>query len=80
VKGFSIIAKPLTKLTQKDVKFQWANECENSFSTLKNSLVIAPILTLPEPGKCFNASLVGLMCIHARWKFYCLCFQAIENA
>jgi hypothetical protein len=63
VKGFSIIAKPLTKLTQKDVKFQWANECENSFSTLKNSLVIAPILTPSEPEKCFNASLVVLGCV-----------------
>jgi hypothetical protein len=45
------------------VKFQWADECENSFSTLKNSLVSAPILTLPKPGKHFNASLVGLMCV-----------------
>jgi hypothetical protein len=57
VKGFSIIAKPLTKLTQKDVKFQWGDECENSFSTLKNSLVTAPIHTV------FNASVVGLGCV-----------------
>jgi hypothetical protein len=67
VKDFSIIAKPMTKLTQKDVKFQWTNECENSFSTLKYSLVTSPILTLPEPGKRFtvysDASLIGLGCV-----------------
>jgi hypothetical protein len=48
------------------VKFQWIDECENSFSTLKKSLVTAPIITLPELGKCFivyfDASLVGLGC------------------
>ena len=56
VKEFSIIAKPMTKLTQKDVKFQWSDECENSFCTLKNSLVTAHVLTLPEPGKRFVCS------------------------
>jgi hypothetical protein len=64
VNDFSIIAKPLTKLTQKDVKFQWTDECQNSFSTLKNSLVTSPTLTLTEQGKRFtvyaDASLVGL--------------------
>jgi hypothetical protein len=55
----------MTKL--KDVKFQWTDECANSFSTLKNSLVTTPILTLPVRGKCFivyyDASLVGLGCV-----------------
>jgi hypothetical protein len=67
VKDFSIIAKPMTKLTEKDVKFQWTHEFESSFSTLKNTLVTAPILTLPELGKCStaysDASLVGLGCV-----------------
>jgi hypothetical protein len=49
VKDISFIAKPMTKLTQKDVKFQWIDEHESSISTLKNSLVTSPILTLPEP-------------------------------
>jgi hypothetical protein len=64
VNDFSIIAKPLTKLTQNDVKFQWTDECQNSFSTLKNSLVTYPTLTLTEQGKRFtvyaDGSLVGL--------------------
>jgi hypothetical protein len=49
VKDISFIAKPMTKLTQKDVKFQWIDEHESSISTLKNSLVTSPIPTLPEP-------------------------------
>ena len=31
VKGFSSIAQPMTKLTDKDVKFTWSEECERSF-------------------------------------------------
>jgi hypothetical protein len=54
VKDFSIITRRMSKVTQKDVKFQWSAECENSLSTLKNSLVIAHVLTLPEPGKRFT--------------------------
>jgi len=47
VKDFSIIAKPMTKLTQKNVKFIWTQECEHCFQMLKEKLVTAPILTLP---------------------------------
>ena len=33
VEGFSYIAAPLTKLTQKNVKFKWKEECEKSFKS-----------------------------------------------
>ncbi|GJS29127.1 putative reverse transcriptase domain-containing protein [Tanacetum coccineum] len=46
--NFSKIAKPLTLLTQKDKKFEWGDEQENAFQTLKNMLCDAPILELPE--------------------------------
>ncbi|RVW27201.1 Transposon Tf2-2 polyprotein [Vitis vinifera] len=45
---FSKIALPLTKLTQKGVKFEWSDDCECSFQELKNRLVSAPILTIPS--------------------------------
>ncbi|RVW70732.1 Transposon Ty3-G Gag-Pol polyprotein [Vitis vinifera] len=48
VEGFSKIALPLTKLTQKGVKFEWSDDCECSFQELKNRLVSAPILTIPS--------------------------------
>jgi hypothetical protein len=67
VKDFSIIAKPMTMLTHKGVKFQWTQECERSFCLLKDRLVSAPILTLPEFGERFtvysDASRVGLGCV-----------------
>ncbi|KAH0728063.1 hypothetical protein KY284_003928 [Solanum tuberosum] len=48
VEGFSSISSPLTKLTQKTVKFQWSEACEKSFQILKKRLTTAPVLTLPE--------------------------------
>ena len=47
MKAFSIIASPLTKLLQKEVKFIWDDKCQESFETLKSLLTQAPILTLP---------------------------------
>jgi len=53
VPDFSRIASPLTKLTRKDVKFIWTDDCEESFKELKSRLCSAPILALPQPGKTF---------------------------
>ncbi|XP_070008646.1 uncharacterized protein [Nicotiana sylvestris] len=48
VEGFSSLSAPLTKLTQKEVKFQWTDPCEWSFQALKDRLTSAPVLTLLE--------------------------------
>nr|GFB64631.1 reverse transcriptase domain-containing protein [Tanacetum cinerariifolium] len=48
VEGFSKIAKPLTKLTQKDKKYIWEGDQESAFQLLKQKLCEAPILALPE--------------------------------
>ncbi|GKB28972.1 putative reverse transcriptase domain-containing protein [Tanacetum coccineum] len=45
---FYLISKPLTKLTQKDKKYEWGKEEEEAFQTLKQKLCSAPILALPE--------------------------------
>ncbi|KAH0669077.1 hypothetical protein KY289_023570 [Solanum tuberosum] len=67
VSGFSSIASPMTKLTQKKAKFEWTDECERSFQTLKDKLVSAPILSLPDGLEGFvvycDASRVGLGCV-----------------
>ncbi|XP_073275402.1 uncharacterized protein [Primulina huaijiensis] len=67
VEGFSSIAIPLTKLTQKNSKFQWSEECEQSFETLKKKLTSTPVLVLPTDGKDFtiysDASKGGLGCV-----------------
>ncbi|GKC21248.1 putative reverse transcriptase domain-containing protein [Tanacetum coccineum] len=62
--GFSKIAKPMTKLTQKSVKFNWGEKEETAFQTLKQKLCSAPILALSEGSENFavycDASYKGL--------------------
>nr|GEZ44774.1 putative reverse transcriptase domain-containing protein [Tanacetum cinerariifolium] len=53
IEGFSLIAKPLTKLTQKNKTFEWGEEEEEAFQLLKDKLCSAPILALPEGSKYF---------------------------
>nr|GFB39800.1 putative reverse transcriptase domain-containing protein [Tanacetum cinerariifolium]GFB39839.1 putative reverse transcriptase domain-containing protein [Tanacetum cinerariifolium] len=53
IKGFSKLAKPMTKLTQKKVKFEWGDKQEAAFQLLKQKLCSAPILDLPEGSEDF---------------------------
>nr|GFA19151.1 putative reverse transcriptase domain-containing protein [Tanacetum cinerariifolium] len=48
IASFSKIAKPLTLLTQKNKMFEWGDEQENAFQTLKDMLCNALILVLFE--------------------------------
>ncbi|GJW38389.1 putative reverse transcriptase domain-containing protein [Tanacetum coccineum] len=41
-------SKPLTKLTEKNKKYEWGTEEDEAFQTLKQKLCSAPILALPE--------------------------------
>nr|GEZ22860.1 putative reverse transcriptase domain-containing protein [Tanacetum cinerariifolium] len=67
IASFSKIAKPLTLLTQKNKKFEWGDEQENAFQTLKDMLCDAPILALPKGGYDFvvyrDASNQGFGCV-----------------
>ncbi|GKD01160.1 putative reverse transcriptase domain-containing protein [Tanacetum coccineum] len=64
IKGFSKIAKPMTKLTQKNMKFDWSEKAEAAFQLLKQKLCSAPILALVEGSENFvvycDASRKGL--------------------
>nr|GEZ66559.1 putative reverse transcriptase domain-containing protein [Tanacetum cinerariifolium] len=53
IKGFLKIAKPMTKLTQKKVMFDWGDKKEAAFQLLKQKLCSSPILALPERAKDF---------------------------
>ncbi|GJY57720.1 putative reverse transcriptase domain-containing protein [Tanacetum coccineum] len=53
IEGFSKIARPMTKLTQKSVKFEWGEKAEAAFQLLKQKLCSAPILALPEESENF---------------------------
>lgn len=56
IRNFSTIAAPLNRLTSKGKTapaFQWSDEAENAFNALKNALVSAPILAVPDFDKPF---------------------------
>jgi hypothetical protein len=64
IENFSKIAKPMTELLKKEKKFEWTDACEASFQDLKQRLVTAPVLCLPDILKnfqvYFDASRQGL--------------------
>jgi hypothetical protein len=67
IPDFSRIAKPMTELLKKGVKFVWSEECDKAFHTLREHLTSAPMLTQPDMSKPFevfcDASGTGLGCI-----------------
>ena len=67
VKGFSMTTAPITRLLQKNLRFEWSEKCQASLKILKAFLIEAPILTQPTYGKEYvifsDASLNGLGCI-----------------
>ncbi|GKF47091.1 putative reverse transcriptase domain-containing protein [Tanacetum coccineum] len=67
IENFSKIAKSLTILTQKSKTFDWGEEQELTFQTLKNKLCNAPVLALPNGPEDFvvyyDASRIGLGCV-----------------
>ncbi|XP_070017831.1 uncharacterized mitochondrial protein AtMg00860-like [Nicotiana sylvestris] len=67
VQGFSSIASPLTRLTQKGASFVWLDECEESFQKLKTTLTTALVLVLPSASGSYtiycDASRVGIGCV-----------------
>ncbi|GJV50056.1 putative reverse transcriptase domain-containing protein [Tanacetum coccineum] len=64
IENFSKIAKSLTILTQKGKVFDWGEEQELAFQTLKDKLCNAPVLAIPDGPKDYvvycDASGIGL--------------------
>ena len=57
----------MTRLTLKEVKFEWNDLCEKAFLELKRRLTSAPILIVLERGEMYtvyyDASKDGLGCV-----------------
>ena len=53
VKGIFKLAPPLTKLLRKYNKFSWTEECKACFQELKQRLVSALVLAIPEGSEGF---------------------------
>jgi hypothetical protein len=64
---FSRIAKPMTELLKKGVKFVWSEACEEAFHTLRQHLTSTPVPVQPDNAKPFeifcDASGTGLGCV-----------------
>ena len=64
INDFSTIALPLSKITRKAKVFEWTEERQNAFVRLKELLMDAPSLALPDFDKPFilytDASFIGL--------------------
>lgn len=64
IPSFADIVEPLNRLTRKDVKFQWSQECDKAFDEILNKLITKPILAYPNFDKKFiistDASNVGI--------------------
>ncbi|KAD3066456.1 hypothetical protein E3N88_34336 [Mikania micrantha] len=67
IQDFSRIATPLTKLTRKEVKYDWGLTQVQAFEDLKKRLTEAPILALPDGNEDIvlysDASYLGLGCV-----------------
>jgi hypothetical protein len=67
IKDFSKIAKPMTRLLEKNKDFDWTEEWQVSFEELKKRLTSALVLILPDITKKFDiycdASQHGLGCV-----------------
>jgi hypothetical protein len=67
IPDFYRIAKPMTELLKKGVKFAWSEACEKAFHTLRQHLTSAPVLVQTDNSKLFevfcDASGTGLGCV-----------------
>ena len=53
IRGFSDLAKPLNKLTEKGQAFAWTVDCSKAFEALKDSLCTSTVLAHPDFTKEF---------------------------
>ena len=67
IEDFSRLAAPMTRLTQRGVKFEWDDLCEKAFQEFKRRLTTTPILIVPEQKQRYtvyrDASRDGLGCV-----------------
>nr|CAB3505086.1 unnamed protein product [Digitaria exilis] len=67
IPDFSRIAKPMTELLKKGVKFEWNDKCDEAFHILRRHLTSAPVLAQPDCTKPYDvycdASGTGLGCV-----------------
>jgi RNase H-like domain found in reverse transcriptase/Integrase zinc binding domain/Reverse transcriptase (RNA-dependent DNA polymerase) len=54
IRKFSKLILPLNNLLRKDAKFDWNDQCQEAFETLKGRFLQEPILMMPDYSKPFQ--------------------------
>jgi hypothetical protein len=54
IRHYGILSKPLTDLLKKNTQFIWTTQHKQSFEALKQALISAPVLALPDFSKKFT--------------------------
>lgn len=49
VPNYAQVAKPMTDLLRKDVKFEWSEQCAAAFKHLRDRLTESPVLSIYDP-------------------------------
>jgi RNase H-like domain found in reverse transcriptase len=57
IKKFSELVLPLNNLLRKDTKFDWNDQCQEAFETLKGRFLQEPVLMMPDHSKPFQIEL-----------------------
>jgi hypothetical protein len=60
VKDYSTIVAPLNNLLGEDVAWNWSEECQKAFDTIKEKLTQAPVLRRPDYNRPFK--------LHTDWR------------
>ena len=67
IEDFSRLVEPMTRLTRKEVKYEWNDPCERAFQELKRRLTSALILIVSKRGQRYtvycDALKDGLGCV-----------------
>ena len=73
IPDFSKIAQPMTKLLQKEAKFDWSLACEEAFQSLKTFLT----LLLCWPNRTLTGPLMYTVMLQRRGWDVCLCKMGV---
>ena len=71
IEDFSRLVEPMTRLTRKEVKFDWDDRCEEAFQELKRRLTSTPIPIVPGRGEGYT-----VYCDASRARLGCVLMQS----
>ena len=71
IEDFSRLVAPMTRLTWKEVKFDWDDRCKEAFEELRRKLTTAPILIVPDRGQGYT-----VYCDASRARVGCVLMQS----